>query len=150
MGKTLVEDCISITISNFKQHIRNKGITEFPCEVYLPFGEEGKGQNFIIEKTLIFNGELDRLWFVCPVCNKRVTKLYMPGTVKESFVGFGCRKCRDLGYRSSYRKSSSIRQFDILVDNWRGESLEFKLLQLEGEIKRIKQTLEKLSVSDTR
>lgn len=37
-------------------------------------------------------------WFTCPVCNKRIGKLYLP--LGES--AFLCRHCYNLGYRAQY------------------------------------------------
>lgn len=38
-----------------------------------------------------------RRWFACPVCGRRVGKLYLPPG--ETY--FGCRACHGLTYRSS-------------------------------------------------
>src|ERR1700722_18898824 len=37
-----------------------------------------------------------RWWFGCPLCGRRVQKLYRP----ESAGRFGCRNCHDLSYTS--------------------------------------------------
>lgn len=42
-----------------------------------------------------------RWWFKCPLCNKRVGKLFLYGAV------YGCRHCYDLTYRSRMLSSRS-------------------------------------------
>jgi len=49
-------------------------------------------------------------WFVCPACQKRVGKLYLPA----GEVVFLCRKCHDLAYRAqqlrAFKKPEKARE----------------------------------------
>lgn len=46
-------------------------------------------------RTLLHSGGR-RLWFLCPACNRRVGKIYLP----PDAVLFACRLCHALAYRS--------------------------------------------------
>ncbi|HXG68722.1 MAG TPA: hypothetical protein VNO70_26735 [Blastocatellia bacterium] len=45
-----------------------------------------------------------RWWFVCPLCARRVGKLYLPPGGRY----FGCRHCHDLTYRSCLESDSRV------------------------------------------
>jgi hypothetical protein len=59
-----------------------------------------------------------RWWFTCPLCNRRVVKLYLGGRY------FGCRSCHNLTYVSSQQAHIFERQARAL------DKLELKLLGL--------------------
>jgi hypothetical protein len=50
-----------------------------------------------------------RWWFSCPMCGRRVAKLYLGGRF------FGCRSCHNLTYRSTQRAHSEERLARALV-----------------------------------
>ena len=52
--------------------------------------------------TVLHSGGL-RWWFVCPRCDRRAAKLYLPPGEQQ----FGCRMCYDLVYPPSLSPSES-------------------------------------------
>ena len=55
-----------------------------------------------LQTTRLFSGG-DRWWFTCPLCARRVGKLYLP----PGGIYFGCRHCHDLTYRSCQESHKS-------------------------------------------
>lgn len=53
-------------------------------------------QRISLATTRLVSGGL-RWWFVCPRCDRRAAKLYLPPTERM----FGCRVCYDLAYPPS-------------------------------------------------
>ena len=87
--KLLVEDCQKIKIKDFLKVCR----TELK-RVILNSEIETQGLNIgIATSKTCFNGI--RLWFICPICQKRVGVLFSHPIT----AGIGCRMCLGLDYR---------------------------------------------------
>ena len=50
--------------------------------------------------------KLERVWFACPCCERRVRKLYLPPAEAE----FRCLSCHRLSYRSRQRRPNPVEQ----------------------------------------
>jgi len=77
-------------MENIKRYVSIRGPIEFtstPCH----FGSE-------------------RYWFICPVCGKRVAKLYRP----EGKEQFACRTCYNLTYQSCKEHD---KRLDSIIKN---------------------------------
>ncbi len=87
--KYLTEQCQKIRITDFIKS-SNKQIRAILIRLSL----EEAGHNVLLKKSVTgFGGA--RLWFSCPICNKRVGVLYKHPI---SHI-LGCRKCLRLDYR---------------------------------------------------
>ncbi len=122
--KTTVERCLSINVADFSPNIRNCvsgevlwsnrltgkeissiGYQQLPETESEPMlillykcNDSAVHEPVSFQKTnLHFGGA--RWWFTCPLCKKRVGKLYLPS--KSDY--FACRKCHDLRYKSSQK-----------------------------------------------
>jgi hypothetical protein len=120
--KKTVDKCLSIDVSQYACNIDQctsgeiSWINKYSGEaissigyMYLPENEMEQmlilsyknGNNTVQEPVSFqktnphFGG--NRWWFTCPLCKRRIGKLYLPA--KGQY--FACRKCYDLGYRSS-------------------------------------------------
>jgi hypothetical protein len=86
-------------------HVKTEGDSGFvTLEYTLGSGEASERLIYDIEllTTRPFLGGL-RWWFSCPMCGRRVAKLYLGGR------RFGCRTCHNLTYRSTQRAHSIER-----------------------------------------
>ena len=95
--RILVEDVDSILAREI-----GKALPE-ECEtgkVELEISGIGTQEIYIVSTSGRYGGFLR--WFICPACNRRVGKLYLP-TGKYAFL---CRYCYNLGYRAQ-----QIREF---------------------------------------
>lgn len=88
-----------------------------------PEGREINGSHgLLLERSLAGRGQ-GRVWFLCPDCQKRARKLYLPPTGGR----FACRTCHRLSYRSRQHR----------LDPWeRVAKLERQLLGLPPGSKR--------------
>ena len=64
-----------------------------------------------------------RWWMQCPICNKRVVKLYLPPKLEHDY--FACRDCHDLTYQTTRRKEPKTmvgkrlkEMVKYLIDNY--------------------------------
>jgi hypothetical protein len=97
--KLLVEQCQKIRLSDFIRKTK-----EQIKESLLHASIEAEGYNIrLIESITGFGGK--RLWFSCPVCNKRTGTLYMHPISQI----LGCRQCLNLDYRK--------HRYSKMVDN---------------------------------
>lgn len=88
--KFLVEDCQQIDINLFLKRTRGK-----LKEILLYSEIEADGLKIgLITSATHYKGL--RYWFKCPLCGRRVGKLYK----QPINQGFGCRACLNLEYRS--------------------------------------------------
>ena len=88
-----VEGCRKISIDNLVREV-NKDLKRAILEAKIQvFNQEVK---LTTTKTR-FGG--DRLWFVCPKCQKRVGSLYNSGTK------IGCRNCLNISYMGQRYKN---------------------------------------------
>jgi hypothetical protein len=87
--KYLVEQCERVSINDYLRQAKKK-IKESLINSQLEI--EGLNIDLTIGKTN-FNGL--RLWFKCPICNKRVGVLYRHAISRI----LGCRGCLGLEYR---------------------------------------------------
>ena len=89
--KKLVEDTFCITAKKAAQALpKNAETGKVEFEV---------AGNYIQEIDIVSTASnLEGLvrWFICPACQNRVGKLYLP----SGNAVFLCRKCHDLGYRA--------------------------------------------------
>lgn len=122
--KMTVEKCLSIDISQFNCNMDvcfsgniswiNKYTNEDFSSISYAYLPEDKTEPMIIlsykiedrlvEETIIFQKTKlhsggNRWWFTCPLCKRRIGKLYIPP--KGNY--FACRKCHDLRYSVSVR-----------------------------------------------
>ena len=88
--KKLVEDSFHITAKETAKALpKNAETGKVSLEI---------AGRYVQEITIVSTASnLDGLvrWFICPACQNRVGKLYLP----SSEAVFLCRKCHDLGYR---------------------------------------------------
>lgn len=122
--KTTVEGCLSINVSDFSANIckcvsgelkwnnaytgneiASVGFLQLPESKSEPMliltyehGDRAVHEPVSLQKTKPHFGG-SRWWFTCPMCGKRVGKIYLPKKGKM----FACRKCYDLVYRSSQK-----------------------------------------------
>lgn len=95
--KLLVENCQKIEINDFIR-LSNKQLKELIIKSSL----ELEGVSILLNSSITgFGGT--RLWFSCPLCNKRVGVLYRHPTSQI----LGCRSCLRLDYRK-HRYSKMI------------------------------------------
>jgi hypothetical protein len=87
--KYIVDQCVQINISNYLKQVR-AGMKELIINSQLEL--EGLNIDLDTSKT---NYKGLRYWFKCPMCNKRVGKLYKHPI---SHI-LGCRTCLNLEYR---------------------------------------------------
>ncbi len=106
MRKTLVEQCNTITVRDFRKELKHPAImNDSRMIARLEIHFAATRQHMITKETTeisqklwfrrtrtCFNGF--RAWFSCPSCNQNAYKLYLPIFEKE----FKCRKCHDLDY----------------------------------------------------
>lgn len=150
----VVEDCITLPIALIRDEVgqhhktsgkwfwggpwdepilnadyRLKQIAEDVLELRLEYnicGEEFH-QDISVKAMHPYFGGL-RWWFICPLCNSRVGKLYMPPDCRS----FACRECSDLTYTSSH-ESHKFDNLHALLAAATG-----------GTIKGVKQALREL------
>lgn len=135
--KLAVEDCLTLPISIIRdvvgQHSKTTGrwawedpldepiltadyqltpITEGELELRLEYkvGGEVFHQYILLKATHPYFGGL-RWWFICPLCNGRVGKLYMPPDCRS----FACRECFDLTYTSSQENHKYDKLYTLLA-----------------------------------
>ena len=126
MAKITVEECLVLDVLVFAQKgwLREGASSrlvwrheeqEVACVIfhvkeeclYLPFlrwGEMTNSHHYPVEleRTHTSFGA-ERVWFQCPVCGRRVRKLYLPPG--ERRFHFLCRSCHGLTYRSRQRRA---------------------------------------------
>ena len=54
--------------------------------------------------------KLERVWFACPYCERRVRKLYLP----PAGADFRCLRCHRLSYRSRQRRPNPVERMEKL------------------------------------
>ena len=86
--KVLVEECRKIKISDF---LRNCQLKLKKLTLELEINAQGVSIDLTTSNTR-FGGE--RIWFVCPLCHKRVGVLLEHPVTQE----MGCRTCLGLDY----------------------------------------------------
>ncbi|WFD09749.1 hypothetical protein [Tepidibacter hydrothermalis] len=78
-----------------------------------------------------------RAWFICPVCGKRIMKLFE--IEKEDSITLGCRGCLNLTYRStrmtldrraSYKKAKRIVEISKLLNINRVDIERFRMWKI--------------------
>jgi hypothetical protein len=81
-----------------------------------------------------FRGE--RIWFLCPACETRARKLYLP----PGRTYFLCRTCHDLSYRSRQKRASPLAKTLAHIDtltttlaNTRIDSRRWRRIYREAE-----------------
>ncbi len=93
--KTLVEHCQKLNINDLIHCIKSELI-----KAKLKSRINILGQDLEITTTPCYFGN-ERIWFLCPVCTRRVGTLYKP-PAKNMLL---CRKCHNLSYsKSRYSK----------------------------------------------
>lgn len=80
-------------------------------ELHFPIGAERARQTVQLTSSLGPHGG-DRMWFVCPTCQRRVGVLY-----HKNGLPFLCRTCHQLAYPSQYeaRNRSHGRHFQTIT-----------------------------------
>jgi hypothetical protein len=68
----------------------------------VPFGFREHVEREIPLKKSTPNYGGERTWLVCPQCDKKINRLYLPPDGRE----FACRECHRLRYRSQEKRSS--------------------------------------------
>lgn len=97
-------------------------------------------QNIKLDRTQPNYGG-DRWWFLCPQCNRRVTRLHLPSDAYRFF----CRDCHNLSYesaQSSHKKSE--RFFHRIAQDLETTTREARLwfrLQKGGIVHEVKRPL---------
>ena len=86
--KSLIEHCQKLNINELVKSIKSELV-----KARLKSKISSSGQNIEITTTPCNFGN-ERIWFLCPACNRRIATLYKPPT-KEVLL---CRKCHDLRY----------------------------------------------------
>jgi hypothetical protein len=90
-----VEACEVIDASRWSRAgMIRKGIEKLQLTSTSPNGEQLEYPVFLAETRPYFGGS--RWWFQCPLCRRRVQKLFLPPRGKT----FGCRDCHRLTYNS--------------------------------------------------
>jgi hypothetical protein len=80
----------------------------------------------VVRRNLTYGA---RLFWVCPVCNRRAAILYywgsrgMPGGVPQQPGRFRCRHCHGLTYRSSQESDGRISELARLLERHPGGAL---------------------------
>jgi len=91
--------------------VRNDG-DGFLLDTFLARTPPDDPMRFRLElKPLRFGGA--RTYLDCPDCGRRVLKLYWPFAGR---VGFACRGCHGLAYRSSSRRPRSLAELRAFVE----------------------------------
>jgi len=98
--KYLVEDCQNIRIDSVVRKAKKQLLNTIITGMVEIDGYDVK----ITSHRLHHGGE--RLWFVCPLCNRKVGVIYQH-PIKNNLIG--CRLCLDLEYR--------CRRFKGMVEN---------------------------------
>lgn len=121
--KRLVEDTFHITAKEAAKALpRNAETGKISLEV-----AGGYSQEIAVVSTASNLEGLVR-WFICPACQNRVGKLYLP----PGEVVFLCRKCHNLGYRAQQlrafrkpEKTSEPQKKRYTEEDWLREAMAF-------------------------
>lgn len=97
--KALVEHCQKLNINELIRSIKSELV-----KVRLKSRISSLGQNIEITTTPCNFGN-ERIWFLCPACNRRIATLYKP-LAKDVLL---CRKCHGLRYmKPRYNKMQGL------------------------------------------
>lgn len=136
--KTTVERCLYLSVAEFKGCINlsvsgdiswvNQQTGEQLSSIYYRLLPETDSEPMLIlsyksdsgevhepvsfQKTYPYFGGV-RWWFTCPVCKRRVGKLYLP--VKARL--FGCRRCHNLTYKSCQESKKKNLLYILIADS---------------------------------
>ena len=93
-----VENCLMLSVYRLKDRIgRHDGVMRIEgiwTDSNTGGKEEVRYPVRLVDTPCNFGGR--RWWFTCPICKRRVAKLYLPPGAKY----FGCRHCYNLTYQS--------------------------------------------------
>jgi hypothetical protein len=106
----MVEDCRFIDISKLPapEVFRDHDGRLLHLTATWPTGETIKLTLRTATTSPNYGGQRD--WLVCPLCDRRASKLYAP----DPSIPFACRACHRLAYRSQYWKRSNF----VLIRRW--------------------------------
>lgn len=135
----IVEECETLSsyrVKEWRGRIQKIGGTEvLPLSYYV--GDELVSYSVELDTTHCNYGG-KRYWFLCPICKKRVAKIYLPPKGKY----FACRACHYLTYRScnehDARVDANIKNPNLAVEKIKQPTLTDARLILDAYEKMIK------------
>jgi len=139
--RRIVEECQALSsyrVKEWRGRIQRIEGTEFlPLSYYV--GDQLVSYSVELDTTHCNYGG-KRYWFLCPICKKRVAKIYLPSGGKY----FACRSCNYLTYRSckehDARVDAIIKNPYLAVEKMKNPTLTDAWLVLDAYEKMIKRT----------
>jgi len=107
LGENIVDQCQSISIDELVKRVSRINKENYILQEVESFGQKIR----LTTSKTYFNGE--RLWFLCPICNRRINKLYKHP--QQSLIG--CRICLKLKYRNQRYRGMIEDSVDKVLQN---------------------------------